>query len=332
MLVAGGGPAGLAAAAELASRGVPCVVIEPRAGVSHRRPRAKTTSVRTMEHLRRWGIADALRAAAPLPVSWSQRVTFCESLSGPRITDFDGAFGLVTGRDERFAESGQQVPQPVVEEVLRAHVRAQPGADLRLGHTVTGLAQRDDGVTVAVRDASGSGFRDQGRRRIGCDGAAGVVRPQSGPGTRGIRYPAQLQRGVPRPRTGHPSRPGRAVLGTRRGRAGVIGRRTCTGRGGPSCPGSTRRTARRAAGTDRRPGGPSGRASAGRRPTRGRPGCWSRTGSRPQGVPRRESARLNPPWGDTGSTPPSGTRSTWRGRSRPSSRAERSRDCWPARG
>src|SRR5216683_1022087 len=102
VLVAGGGPAGLAAAAELASRGVPCVVIEPRAHVSHRRPRAKTTSVRTMEHLRRWGLADALRAAAPLPVAWSQRVTFCESLSGRRITDFDHAFGLTTQRDDRF--------------------------------------------------------------------------------------------------------------------------------------------------------------------------------------------------------------------------------------
>ena len=136
VLVAGGGPAGLAAAAELALHGVACVVIEPRTVVSHRRPRAKTTSVRTMEHLRRWGIADTLRAAAPLPVAWSQRVTFCESLSGARITDFDGAFGLTTERDERFAEAGQQVPQPVVEEVLRGHVSGQPGVDLRLGHMV----------------------------------------------------------------------------------------------------------------------------------------------------------------------------------------------------
>ncbi len=65
VLVAGAARPGWPAAAELASRGVPCVVIEPRAQVSHRRPRAKTTSVRTMEHLRRWGVADTLRAAAP---------------------------------------------------------------------------------------------------------------------------------------------------------------------------------------------------------------------------------------------------------------------------
>jgi cation diffusion facilitator CzcD-associated flavoprotein CzcO len=45
VLVAGGGPAGLAAAAELGLHGVACVLIEPRAEVSHRHPRAKTTSI-----------------------------------------------------------------------------------------------------------------------------------------------------------------------------------------------------------------------------------------------------------------------------------------------
>ena len=180
VLVAGGGPAGLAAAAELALHGVACVVIEPRPVVSHRRPRAKTTSVRTMEHLRRWGIADTLRAAAPLPVAWSQRVTFCESLSGARITDFDGAFGLTTERDERFAEAGQQVPQPVVEEVLRGHVAGQPGVDLRLGHTVLELDQRSDRVVVTVRDRAGARYTVSARYVLGCDGAAGVVRDQIG--------------------------------------------------------------------------------------------------------------------------------------------------------
>ena len=178
VLVAGGGPAGLAAAAELASRGVGCVVIEPRAQVSHRRPRAKTTSMRTMEHLRRWGLADPLRAAAPLPVAWSQRVTFCESLAGRRITDFDGAFGLTTGRDDRFAESGQQVPQPVVEDVLRAHLRASPASELRFGHTVTGAGPAGGQRHRGRRRPGGRRLPDPARYVMGCDGAAGVIREQ----------------------------------------------------------------------------------------------------------------------------------------------------------
>ena len=191
MLIAGGGPAGLAAAAELAHRGVDCVVIEPRTQVSHRRPRAKTTSVRTMEHLRRWGLAGELRAAAPLPVAWSQRVMFCQSLSGKRVTSFDGAFGLTTERDDRFAETGQQVPQPVVEEVLRGHVGRSPHVDLRLGQTVTGLAQGGNGATVTIRDEVGVSYRVHADYVIGADGAAGVTRDAIG-----ARY---LGRSDPRP-------------------------------------------------------------------------------------------------------------------------------------
>src|SRR5580700_7741290 len=180
VLVAGGGPAGLAAAAELSLHGIRCIVIEPRPEVSHRRPRAKTTSVRTMEHLRRWGIADRLREAAPLPVAWSQRVTFCESLSGRRITDFDGAFGLTTERSDLFAEPGQQVPQPVVEEVLRAHLRTRPGVSLRFGHAATGLSQDEDGVVVTIRDERGAQYRLRARYVLGCDGVSGVTRDQVG--------------------------------------------------------------------------------------------------------------------------------------------------------
>lgn len=180
VVIAGGGPAGLAAAAELNLHGIGCVVIEPRPGVSHRRPRAKTSSVRTMEHMRRWGLAGRVRDAAPLKVSWSQRVTFCESLTGARITDFDGVFGLTTGRDERFAEPGQQVPQPVVEEVLRAHLAGQPRVELRLGHAVTELAEDGDGVTVTVRGADGQAYRVRADYVLGCDGYGGVTRDHIG--------------------------------------------------------------------------------------------------------------------------------------------------------
>jgi 2-polyprenyl-6-methoxyphenol hydroxylase-like FAD-dependent oxidoreductase len=180
VVIVGGGPAGLAAAAELCHHAIECVLLEPRPEVSHRRPRAKTTSVRTMEHLRRWGVAEVLRAAAPLPVAWSQRVTFCESLSGRRLTDFDGAFGLTTHRDDRFAESGQQVPQPVVEDVLRGYLSRQPGVHLRFGHAATALAQDRAGVTVTVCDEGGAEYQLRARYVLGCDGAGGMVRDQTG--------------------------------------------------------------------------------------------------------------------------------------------------------
>ena len=65
VLIVGAGPTGLALAIELGRRGIPCLVIEKNPRVGHA-PRAKTTNVRTREHMRRWGIAENLKRASPL--------------------------------------------------------------------------------------------------------------------------------------------------------------------------------------------------------------------------------------------------------------------------
>ena len=129
VLIAGGGPSGLFLALDLASRGVPSTVIEPRTSLDHTRPRAKTTNARTMTHLRRLGLAEVLRDAAPLPVEYAQDVIFCTGLTGPsayELRRFRNAFQLVPGRSGPQPECGQQVPQPILEEVLRAAVDSHP--------------------------------------------------------------------------------------------------------------------------------------------------------------------------------------------------------------
>lgn len=179
VLVAGGGPVGLAAAVELGRRGIRCLVVEPRRTVSHARPRCKTLNVRTMEHLRRWGLADRLRERAPLPVAWSQDVVFCTSMVGHELSRFTGVLGLVHEGD-RFPELGQQAPQYVLEELLREEVERLPACTLVTGPRVAGVAQDDAEVRITVTDETGGEALITADYLLGCDGPRSTVREQIG--------------------------------------------------------------------------------------------------------------------------------------------------------
>jgi 2-polyprenyl-6-methoxyphenol hydroxylase-like FAD-dependent oxidoreductase len=184
VVVAGGGPVGLACAVELGRRGIGCLVVEPRTTVSHARPRCKTVNVRSMQHLRRWGIASRLRDRAPLSPSWSQDAVFCTSLAGRELSRFTGVLGLAPDGD-RFPELGQQAPQYVLEELLREVVRELPACQLATGITVVDAGQDDAGVRVTVADQAGQRAVVTAAYLIGCDGPRSVVRDLIGAGYAG---------------------------------------------------------------------------------------------------------------------------------------------------
>jgi 2-polyprenyl-6-methoxyphenol hydroxylase-like FAD-dependent oxidoreductase len=188
VLVAGAGPAGLALAVELGIRGVSCTVIEPRLR-TRLVPRAKLANVRTMEHMRRWGIAQELRRATPLPADFSTDIAFVTSVLGHEITRFSNVFFTRPERDDRFAESAQQAPQYVLEPVLRRRAEQLPCVTFVDGWRVECLTETDDGVEVVARDDEANERRFRARYLVGCDGAGSTVREGLGiemVGRRGI--------------------------------------------------------------------------------------------------------------------------------------------------
>ena len=178
VLVCGAGPVGLGLAVELGLRGIPCLVIEPREQPTRLRPRGKTLNTRTLEHFRRWGIAGRVRAAAPLPPSWSQDVSFCTTLLGTEITRFHGVLGL---QDVGVSpELGQQMPQYITEEILREVALELAPVELRLGSRVTGLRPEAESVSVSVLGPDGHVQDVMADFVVGADGARSVVRDSIG--------------------------------------------------------------------------------------------------------------------------------------------------------
>jgi 2-polyprenyl-6-methoxyphenol hydroxylase-like FAD-dependent oxidoreductase len=185
VVIVGAGPAGLAAAIELGSRSISCLVLErdSRAGYA---PRAKTTHTRTREHLRRWGIADQLAAASPFGVDYPVHVHFVTRLAGPSIARFEHALNCLPEHDERYSEHSQWIPQYKLEAVLREHAQSLPAVEIRFGAEFVAFEQDANCVRVRVRTvASGVEQVIEADFLVGADGARSLVRDKIGARMRG---------------------------------------------------------------------------------------------------------------------------------------------------
>jgi 2-polyprenyl-6-methoxyphenol hydroxylase-like FAD-dependent oxidoreductase len=176
VLIVGAGPVGLCCAIELGQRGVRCLVVEKNDRVGYN-PRAKLTNVRSREHLRRWGIADALRRASPIPPDYPGTVMFLTRFNGYHLAQFENALTCSPEINEFYSESGQWVPQYTLEEVLREHAESFPNVTVRFNCRFADAEQSADGVTSQIVDnVTGRATTVHSSYVVGADGVRSSVR------------------------------------------------------------------------------------------------------------------------------------------------------------
>lgn len=144
----------MALAIDLALRGVPSVLFERRAQDQRIVARANMTNVRSMEHFRRWGVADALRANDPVSPLVQRDVAFVTRLSGHPILRFPSAYEW-SERLPIASEVAEWAPNEAIEKTLRDRVETLPLIDLRFENEVQSFEQHADSVTVTVSTPQG---------------------------------------------------------------------------------------------------------------------------------------------------------------------------------
>jgi len=164
VVIAGGGPTGMALAAELMLAGIDAVVVERRTGHELESSRAGGLHARTIEVFDQRGVADRFLAAgeAMQIVGYSQIPL--------DLSDFPSRHPY-----------GLALWQSHIERIMGEWI-AELGVAMLRGREVVGLTQDDDGVDVAL----GDGTALRARYVVGCDGGRSLVRKAAGidfPGT-----------------------------------------------------------------------------------------------------------------------------------------------------
>jgi 2-polyprenyl-6-methoxyphenol hydroxylase-like FAD-dependent oxidoreductase len=189
IVIAGGGPVGLACAFGLARAGIQSIVLE-KATAPAQYARAGVLLSRTLEIFRQWEIVEDVRAAGISP----DVLRVCDARDERILGEID--FSLLRGRT--LEPRPVFLPQQKTEAILREHVLASGLCELRFGHEVTGLSQVADGVIVHVAPQEGEPYEIRVEYLVGADGAGSTVRTALGLRLLGETYETRVMLGLVR--------------------------------------------------------------------------------------------------------------------------------------
>jgi len=200
VLIAGGGPFGLMLANELGRRDIQCLLVDPKASTAFN-PQANATQARTMEHFRRLGFAQEIRAQG-LPPHHPTDITYLTRFSGielarlrlPTAAAAPQAIKAMSG-SWSAAELPHRVSQKFVEVTLRQHAEKWLSNDIRYGWKLESfkdesLSSNNTGSIAAshpiqariqqVNSAEPDSLDVRAKYFIGADGARSFVRHELG--------------------------------------------------------------------------------------------------------------------------------------------------------
>jgi 3-(3-hydroxy-phenyl)propionate hydroxylase len=181
VFIAGAGPVGLVAAANLVHRGVPVTVFEAGATLSEE-SRASTFHPPTLDML------DTFRTAAPL---------IAQGLKAPRFQFRSKKHGLLAEFDfSTIADATSnpyrvQCEQSKLTRILLDQFSGRPNFQIEFGSAVQEVTQNSDSVEIAIQ-RNGHNERRRARWLIGADGARSDVRRSLGIAFDGFTWPERF--------------------------------------------------------------------------------------------------------------------------------------------
>lgn len=187
VVVVGAGPVGLVLAADLAWRGREVAIVETRHRGEPPSVKCNHVSARSMEILRRLGMASDVRAAG-LPDDYPHDVSYRTTTTGMEIARIkipgrDGRKNGETGPDSWWPtpEPPHRINQIYLEPILFEHVAAMP--NVRIFNRMRGeqIDQAENHVLLTASDIDTREISEiRARYLVGCDGGRSFVRKSIG--------------------------------------------------------------------------------------------------------------------------------------------------------
>lgn len=186
IFIVGGGPCGLMLAIELGRRGVSVVLIDQKPSTALN-PQANATQARTMEHFRRLGFADEIRAMG-MPADFPTDIAYYTRLARHELARFKlpsakTAKQTISDSSASWstAEPPHRVSQKFVEQVLLRHAEALPNVSVNYGWRLVSFEDHQTHVTAEIECVDdGRLMQVRSDYLVGADGARSPVRDALG--------------------------------------------------------------------------------------------------------------------------------------------------------